>query len=134
MVTNQLPTGRAWWKFILLGIVTFGIYPLVVLCKISTEINTVAGPHDGQKTLHFIVVALLSALTLGILPLVWYHKLSNRVGAELKRRALACELSAKTFWGWAILGFLLFGVGPLVYVAKLLNAMNALNADYNAKG
>ena len=62
MVTNQLPTGRAWWKFILLGIVTFGIYPLVVLCKISTEINTVAGPHDGQKTLHFIVVALLSAL------------------------------------------------------------------------
>ena len=35
MVTNQLPTGRAWWKFILLGIVTLGIYKLFELfvCK-----------------------------------------------------------------------------------------------------
>lgn len=130
---KQLPTGRAWWKFILLSPITLGIYPLVIMFKLADELNLVAAA-DGQKTMNYVWVMVLTPFTLGILPLVWFHKLSNRIGAELKRRELACEFSAKTFWGWAILGSLLFGVGPVVYIAKLLNAMNALNADYNEKG
>lgn len=40
----QLPTNRSLLKFILLSIITLGIYGLVVMTKISTEINTIAGP------------------------------------------------------------------------------------------
>ena len=36
----QLPTNRSLLKFILLSIITLGIYGLVVMTKISTEINT----------------------------------------------------------------------------------------------
>ena len=36
----QLPTNRSLLKFILLSIITLGIYGLVVM----TEINTIAGP------------------------------------------------------------------------------------------
>lgn len=132
MAQNSLPTNRAWWKVILLSIVTLGIYPLIVFYKVSEEINLVAA-KDGQKTMNYIIVWLLTPFTLGILPIVWYHKLSNRIGAELKTRGLAYEFSATTYWGWCWLGALI-GIGPIVYIAKLLNAMNTLNADYNEKG
>lgn len=130
---KQLPTSRAWWKFILLSPITLGIYPLVVMFKLADELNLVAAA-DGQNTMNYVWVMVLTPFTLGILPLVWFHKLSGRIGAELKRRGLAYEMSSKTFWGWAILGSLLCGVGPIVYIAKLLKAMNILNADYNEKG
>lgn len=37
----QLPTNRSLLKFVLLSIITLGIYGLVVMTKISTEINTI---------------------------------------------------------------------------------------------
>ncbi len=129
----QLNTNRGLLKFILLSLITCGIYALVVMCKISTDINVIAAKHDGKKTTHFIVVALLAGLTLGILPLVWYHKLSNRIGNELATRGIAYSFGAGTFWGWSFLGSLIV-IGPLVYMHKLLKAMNLLSADYNEKG
>lgn len=45
----QLPTNRSLLKFILLSIITLGIYGLVVMTKISTEINTIASPYDNKK-------------------------------------------------------------------------------------
>lgn len=55
----QLPTNRSLLKFILLSIITLGIYGLVVMTKISTEINTIASPHDNKKTMNFCLVALI---------------------------------------------------------------------------
>lgn len=40
----QLPTNRSLLKFVLLSIITLGIYGLVVMTKISTEINTMPAP------------------------------------------------------------------------------------------
>lgn len=45
----QLPTNRSLLKFILLSIITLGIYGLVVMTKISTEINTIASPYDNKN-------------------------------------------------------------------------------------
>ena len=68
----QLKTNRSLAKFILLGIITFGIYPLVIMCGVSQDINIVASRYDGKKTMHFALVAFIfSWLTLGILPIVW---------------------------------------------------------------
>jgi hypothetical protein len=39
-----------------------------------------------------------------------------------------------TFWGWYVLGTLLFGIGPFVFIHKFLKASNQINADYNQKG
>lgn len=85
----QLPTNRSLLKFVLLSIITLGIYGLVVMTKISTEINTIAGPYDNKKTMNYcLVVLIFSWLTMGIVPLVWAHRFSNRVGSELLRRNL----------------------------------------------
>lgn len=131
---GQLKTNRSLLKFILLSLVTFGIYGIVVMSGVSTDINTIASRYDGKKTMHYcLILFVFSFLTLGIAPIVWSHKISNRIGGELSRRGLNYSFSAGTFWLWDVLGMLIL-VGPFVYLHKLLKAMNILAADYNVNG
>lgn len=131
---NQLPTERGLLKMILLGLITFGIYPLVVYSKISEEINLVASKHDGKHTMHFcLIYFIFSWLTLGIATFVWFHRISNRMGDELKRRGIDYSFDASDFWIWEVLGSLII-VGPFIFVHKFLKAMNQINADYNKVG
>lgn len=130
----QLKTNRTLLKYVLLSIITFGIYGIVVLSSVSTDINTIASKYDGKKTMHFCLVCFIfSWLTFGIVPIVWYHRISNRIGGELSRRSLDYSFGASTFWLWNVLGALII-VGPFIYVHKLLKSMNLLSADYNVNG
>ena len=130
----QLKTNRSLLKFILLSIITLGIYSIVVMSGVSTDINMIAGKYDGKKTIHYcLVIFVFSWLTFGILPIVWFHKLSNRIGNELNRRNIMYEFSASTFWLWGVLGGLII-VGPFIYTHRLLKSMNLLAADYNIRG
>lgn len=131
---SQLSTNRGLLKFILLSIITFGIYGIVVLSSVSTDINIIAGRYDGKKTMHYcLVYFIFSWLTFGIVPIVWLHKLSARIGNELNRRGIGYSFGAGTFWGWDILGCLIF-VGPFIYMHKLLKSMNLLSEDFNING
>lgn len=130
----RLKTNRSLIKYILLSAITFGIYGLVVMSTLSTDINIIAGRYDGKKTMHFLLVTLIfSWLTCGIVPLVWYHRLSNRIGTELSRRGITYPFSSGTFWGWGILGSLII-VGPFIYFHRLFKSMNMLAGSYNARG
>ncbi len=130
----QLKTNRGLLKYILLGLITFGIYPLVVMSGISSDINMIASKYDGKKTMHFCLLAFIfSWLTFGIAPIVWYHRISARIGNELARRGIGYKFGAGSFWGWNVLGSLI-GVGPFIYLHKLCKAMNKLAADYNVNG
>ena len=130
----QLRTNRGLLKFFFLSWITFGIYGIVVMSHISEEINLVATKFDGKKTMHYcLIFFIFTALTFGIASLVWYHRISNRIGDELVRRQLPYKFSAATWWGWGFFGTLLV-VGPFIYIHKLMKAMNTLNADYNVKG
>ena len=131
---GKLKTNRGLLKMILLSLVTFGIYPLVLFSAISSDINTIASRYDGKKTMHYcLLVFVIQPLTLGIGSLVWIHRVSNRIGDELKRRGINYSFSAGTYWLWCILGGLI-GIGPLVYTHKLLKAMNKLSEHYNMYG
>lgn len=131
---NPLQTNRSLTKYILLGLITLGIYDIVVITKISNDINTIASKYDGRHTMNFcLVFFLFSWLTFGIVPLVWYHRLSSRIGEEQARRNQPVTMTAGTFWGWYFLGSLII-VGPFVYAYKLLHSMNALSEDYNKVG
>ena len=128
----MLRTNRGLLKYVLLSLITFGIYGLVVKTHISMEIDTVATPRDHKSTLNYLlVVLLLGPITCGIFPLIWYHNLSNRIGDELKARNLGYEFGAGDFWGWGVLGCLIL-IGPFVYLHKLLTSMNLINENYNA--
>jgi hypothetical protein len=130
-----LKTSRGLLKFILLNIITFGIYSLVFFSTISDDVNLVCTRYDGRKTMHYcLLVFLVSPITLGIAGLVWFHRISDRIGNELIRRNVGYRFSSGSFWLWYILGSMLFGVGPLVYIHKLAKAMNKLNENYNING
>jgi len=131
---GQLKTNKSLLKTILLSMITFGIYGLVVMSSVSSDINTVASRYDGKKTMHYCLLTFIVApITFGIAGIVWSHKISNRIGAELKRRGIAYNFSASDYWLWNVLGSLIV-VGPFVYMHKLFTAVNKMNADYNEKG
>ena len=131
---GQLDTHRGLLKFILLSAITFGIYALVVMSKISTDINVIASRYDGKKTMHYcLLFFIIQEITFGIGALVWYNNISARIGNELQRRGINYSFSAGTYWGWVFFGTFI-GVGPLVYVHKLCKAMNLLSEHYNMYG
>ena len=128
----MLKTNRGLLKYILLSLVTFGIYGIVVMYNVSNEINQIASSRDKKHTMNFLLIAFLfSWLTCGIAPLVWWHRISNRIGDQLVAKNLPYSFNAGTFWIWAILGSLLCGIGPLVYMHKFFKAMNLIADDYN---
>lgn len=129
----QLPTERGLAKMIFLGILTLGIYPLVIWCRIVTELNIAASRYDGERTTSYLGMCMLSAVTLMVYPFVWSHGLCRRIGTELKRRGIGYEFGPRHFWLWNVLGSLIL-VGPFIFTHKLMKAMNMLNKDYNVNG
>ena len=128
----MLRTNRGLLKYVLLSLITFGIYGLVVMTHISMEIDTIASPRDHKNTMNYLLVFFfLGPITLGIYTLIWNHQLSNRIGDELKARNLGYEFDAGTFWGWGFFGSLIL-IGPFVFVHKLLKSMNLINESYKA--
>ena len=161
----QLPVKRSLAKMIFLGIITFGIYPMVIWSRMVSEVNIVASRYDGERSMPFFGMLMLSPITLGIHSLVWTHRLCCRMGNELKRRSIPYSFGASDFWIWAflmsLLGSICVGVctalaafridiavvtwvllvlsvlslvGPFVFIAKIMRAINALNQDFNLNG
>ncbi len=130
----QLKTNKGLLKTLLLSIITFGIYPLVVMSAVSSDINIVASRYDGKKTMHYCLLFFIVApITFGIGAIVWSHRISDRIGNELRRRGIAYSFSAADYWLWNVLGSFIF-VGPFVYLHKMFMATNLLNAHYNIYG
>ena len=96
---------------IVFGLLTFGIYDIVVLSRIPEETNMVASRYDGKRTMQLWWALCLSVVTFGIYGLVWEHNLCQRIGNEIKRRQLWCEFGPADYWIWGVLGSI---VGSIV--------------------
>ncbi len=130
---RNLKTDRNYITFLLLNIITCGIYAIFLNSAIGEDLNIIAA-RDGKKTMHYcLVYFVLAPLTLGIWGLVWFHQLSERMGDELRRRGSDYNFNASTFWLWNVLGSFIF-VGPIVYTVKYIKAINLLAEDYNLNG
>ncbi|MBQ3073335.1 MAG: DUF4234 domain-containing protein [Ruminococcus sp.] len=130
---RNLKTDRNYITFLLLNIITCGIYAIFLNSAIGEDLNIIAA-RDGKKTMHYcLVYFVLAPLTLGIWGLVWFHQISERMGDELRRRGIDYNFNASTFWLWNVLGSFIF-VGPIVYTVKYIKAINLLAEDYNLNG
>lgn len=129
-----LPTNRSLTKFILLGLITFGIYGIYVTARSGDDLNTLGTPLDGARTMNFWLMALvINIITLGIGSWVWWSNSSGRIGRQMQARGLAPTVNSGTFWLWGFLGSLII-VGPFIFLYKWLHAMNSLCADFNERG
>ena len=129
----KIPTNRSLAKMFFLGILTCGIYPAIISCYMVEDINLIASPHDGRRTMHPVAAGMLGFITFGIYSLVWEHGLCNRIRDELNRRNISYRFDASTFWLWCVLGSFIL-VGPFVFLHKYCTAMNCLADDYNQNG
>lgn len=126
-------TDRSLLKFVLLGFITFGIYQIVVLTESVNALNRIATPRDCKHTMHYCLMFFLFGwMTCGIAWLVYWHRLSTRLGDQLESRGLHREISARDYWLWGVLGCLII-VGPFVFMYKYLHAMNSLCKDYDER-
>ena len=131
---GQLKTNKGLLKYILLSLITFGIYGLVIMSSVSNDVNIVASRYDGKKTMHYcLLFFLVGPITFGIAYLVWFHKISGRIGIELQRRGIPYAFGASDYWLWNILGSLII-VGPFIYFYKLFKATNKMCEHYNVNG
>lgn len=133
-VHANFDTNRSLTKYILLGFITLGIYQIWVTARGGEDLNAIASRWDNKRSMNFwLVVFLIGPITLGIAYLVWWHKTSDRIGNEQRRRGLPQTVSAGSYWGWAILGSLIV-VGPFIFYHKWLHAMNDICGHYNVNG
>ncbi|MPV49858.1 MULTISPECIES: DUF4234 domain-containing protein [unclassified Pseudactinotalea] len=131
---GNFDTNRSLVKFILLGLLTLGIYALWVTARAGEDLNSVAGRWDNKRSMNYWLLALLvGPITLGIAQMVWWHKTSGRIRNELRRRGLQPTVTPADFWLWGTLGILIV-IGPYVFMHRWLKAMNQLCADYNFRG
>ena len=127
----MLKTNRGLAKYLFLSFITFGIYGLVVLCNISSDINTIASRRDGKHTMNFLLIYFIFGwMTFGIASIVWTHRISSRIGDQLSARNLPYNFGASDFWLWSVLGSLIL-IGPFIYLYRFFKAMNIIADDYN---
>ncbi len=127
---RKLEEKRNFWKWLILSLLTLGVYDIIFFMSFSFDVDKLASRHDGKKTLNYAFVFLLSLFTFSIVKLCWLYEITGRISEELSRRGIEYEFSTSDFWIWQVVGSLYF-VGPFIFHFKLIKAMNLLCTDYN---
>lgn len=121
---------RSLLMYILLTIVTCGIYSYYFLYSIAQDANVICA-EDGKKTDGLVMFIVLSFVTCGIYAWIWYYNLGNRLAENAPRYGLTFTENGTTILMWQIFGALLCGIGPFIAMNILINNMNRLAHAYN---
>ncbi|MDR2964926.1 MAG: DUF4234 domain-containing protein [Treponema sp.] len=122
---------RGLLSFILLSIITFGIYPLFWVSKLAKDVNKMC-EGDGKKTRGLILLLLFSLLTFGIYFIVWYYMLGDRLQDNGPKYNVTIKEGGGIIVLWSILGAFIF-IGPYIALYIIIKNTNILAAEYNKK-
>ena len=122
---------RDFIRYILLSIVTCGIYGLYVWYTMTEDMNKMFS-GDGKDSPNYIVVILLSIVTCGIYPIIWYYQMAERIQQTGRQRYnLEIKEGGLFILLWIALGYVSAGI--CIYIAQyfLLNNFNLCAGEYN---
>lgn len=120
---------RRFWKLLLFTIPTLGIYNIVFWYRFTKDLNEMN--REEKKIKNYILVCILSILTLGIYRMVWIYYLADRIkvtGEQYDRKTHPG--AGVTLFFWTFGRFVLFG--PLLADFFLIRNMNKVAKEYNA--
>lgn len=126
----MLTTDRSLVKYILLNLVTCGIYSFFFIHGIAQDINT-ACEGDGKTTSGLLTYVLLTVCTCGIYGLYWWYALGNRIAENGPRYGLHIQENGTTYLMWQIFGVLICGIGPFIATHIICKNLNSLCYAYN---
>lgn len=127
---QRLQTDRSLLMYILLTIVTCGIYSYYFIWKLAADIN-VACEGDGKKTPGLAEYILLSIVTCGIYSYYWMYSIGNRLQENAPRYGMSFSENGTTILMWQIFGILLCGLGPYFAMNILITNTNRICLAYN---
>lgn len=78
---TRLKDDRGLASYIILSIITCGIYSYYFIYKMAHDVN-IACDGDGENTSGLVAFVLLSLITCGIYAWFWYYNLGNRLAAN----------------------------------------------------
>lgn len=118
--------------FVFLSIITISIYSLVVLHHVRKEVASMAAEREGEKKpANYIVMWILGWITLGIVPLIWYCKVADRVAKYAKEAEIESpRVDFEVMFNWTVFGCLII-VGPFIAWTKFFKLLNALEDKLN---
>lgn len=128
--TGKLKTDRGLVSYILLSIITLGIYSYYFLYTLARDIN-IACKGDGGKTSGLVAFIVLSLVTCGIYAWIWYYQLGNRLAENAPRYGMQFQENGTTILLWLLFGSLLCGIGPFIAMHILIKNTNKICAAYN---
>ena len=127
---EKLKDDRGLASYIILSIITCGIYGYYFIYKMAHDVN-IACDGDGENTSGLVAFILLSMITCGIYAWYWYYKLGNRLANNAGRYGLGIQENGTTVLMWCIFGTLICGIGPFIAMYILIKNSNMICNAYN---
>ena len=127
---EKLKDDRGLASYIILSIITCGIYGYYFIYKMAHDVN-IACDGDGENTSGLVAFILLSMITCGIYAWYWYYKLGNRLANNAGRYGLCIQENGTTVLMWCIFGTLICGIGPFIAMHILIKNSNMICNAYN---
>ena len=116
--------------YILLSIITCGIYSYYFIYSVAKDVN-IACDGDGEETGGLLTFILLSIITCGISSWIWEYKLGNRLAANANRYGLSFQENGTTILLWQIFGAFVCGIGPFIAMYIIIKNTNSICMAYN---
>lgn len=129
---TPIKTDRSIAAYILLSIVTCGIYGLWFFYRLAKDVNTMC-TGDGESTPGLAAFILLSILTCNFYAFYWYYKVGNRLAANAPRYGLSFQENGTSILLWSLVGYITCGIGGLVAMYLIIKNTNALATAYNSR-
>ncbi len=124
---------RSGVAFVFLGIITLGIYPIVVLSHVRKEVNALTADNGVKKQMPFFWAYVLGLITCGIVPIVWLATMAEKVQiAALERKVTSTRIS-KTFVVCWLLFVSYIIVGPFIAFCRFFKLLNLVEQAENKR-
>lgn len=124
---------RKFWKYLLLSVITCGLYGIYVLYGYVRDVNRVC-EGDGKESKNYIIVLLLTTLTCGLYGLYWWYTQGERLYNVAPKYGLRIKERGSSILIWIILGCTIMpGLGMLVAIYIMFDNMNRIAMAYNGE-
>lgn len=129
---TPVKTDRSLLMYILLTVVTCGIYGFIFIHELAKDVNQMCA-EDGDKVGGLGAFILLSLLTCGIYSYYWMYKIQNRLNMAGPRYGVQIPENGTTVLVWYIVGMLLCFICSYIGMNIVITSANKVGAAYNER-
>ena len=129
---ERMKTDRSVLTYVLLSIVTLGIYPIWYLHHLAKDVNELC-KDTGNKTSGVVALLLLGILTCGLYGIFWWFRIGDMLRRACRKKDIPTEVSGGTVLVCMIFSSMTLGITSLAALHQIFSATNALATDYNTR-